>query len=295
MNDRNTMVDSQRMSIPTGYSGFRTDSGNLAQKQPKSFSTAVRNSTNIRVGRKGPVKQTTKMMPIGVPRVPYRTPKENTWQWVDIWNCLYRERIIFVGQQINEELGNQLVGTLLYLDSIDNGKDIYLYINSMGGEIVPTLALHDTMRACKSDVGTVAFGGAMAMAGLLLSCGAKGKRCALPNTKIMLHQPSGTARGQAADIHNEARELLRLRRYLLQVMSKSMDRPVDVIKEDFGRDKYFSAEAAKEYGPVFCDYGVPKESVQGYEYTPTHRRVGCVGENMDWSEIHLDGVMYNML
>jgi ATP-dependent Clp protease protease subunit len=116
------------------------------------------------------------MMPIGVPRVPYKTPNENSWQWVDIWNCLYRERIVWIGQTIDEELGNQLVATMLYLDSVDkSGKDIYLYINTEGGDIVPTMAILDTMKHIKSDVGCVAFGSARAMGGMLLACGTKGK------------------------------------------------------------------------------------------------------------------------
>jgi ATP-dependent Clp protease protease subunit len=106
------------------------------------------------------------MMPNGVPRVPYKTPNENSWQWVDIWNCLYRERIVWIGQQIDDELGNQLVATMLYLDTTDkSGKDIYLYINSEGGEVVPTMAILDTMKHIKSDVGCVGFGSARAMGG----------------------------------------------------------------------------------------------------------------------------------
>jgi ATP-dependent Clp protease protease subunit len=203
-----------------------------------------------RVAGAAPVRKTVTMMPIGVPRVPYKTPGENSWQWVDIWNCLYRERIIFIGQQIDEELGNQLVGTMLYLDSIDGQKDMYLYVNSMGGDVVPALAITDTMRYIRSDVGTVAFGGAMAMAGLILANGEKGKRAALPNTKLMLHMPSGAARGQAADIYNEARELLRLREHLVGVMGKAMDKDRTTIKKDFDRDRYFSPESATQYGVI---------------------------------------------
>jgi hypothetical protein len=120
----------------------------------------------------GARRQVTRMMPIGVPRVPYRTPREGGWQWVDIWNCLYRERIIFLSKAVDEELGNQLVATMLYLDS-ENRKDINLYMNCSGGDVVPCLALHDTMRHVKSDVGTVGFGGVMGMSGFLLAVGAK--------------------------------------------------------------------------------------------------------------------------
>ena len=154
-------------------------------------------------------------MPIGVPRVPFRTPKEGLWTWVDIWNCLYRERIIFVGQGLTDEFANQLVSTMLFLDS-ENQKDITLYVNCPGGDVVPTLSIHDAMRHLGSDVGTIAFGGAYAMGGFLLASGTKGKRMALPNTLIMLHSPSGTARGQASDIMNESKELIRVRAYLAE-------------------------------------------------------------------------------
>jgi len=218
---------------------------------PLTLKQAVRKTT-LRAGKgtSGPVRDRVTMMPIGVPKVPYRTPGENSWQWVDIWNCLYRERIIFLGQHIDEEMGNQLVGTMLYLDSIDGSKDMYLYINSMGGDVVPTLAIYDTMTFCKSDVGTVGFGGAMAMGGFLLATGAKGKRAVLPNTKIMIHQPSGAARGQAADIYNEAKELLRLRTYLSTVLAKAVDKPVERVKKEFQRDYYFSPKEAVDYGVI---------------------------------------------
>lgn len=123
-------------------------------------------------GSSGARRQVTRMMPIGVPRVPYRTPREGGWQWVDIWNCLYRERIIFLSKAVDDELGNQLVATMLYLDS-ENRKDINIYMNCSGGEVVPCMALHDTMRHIKSDVGTVGFGGVMGMSGFLLAVGAK--------------------------------------------------------------------------------------------------------------------------
>ena len=120
----------------------------------------------------------TTMMPIGVPRVPYKTPGENMWQWVDIWNCLYRERLIWIGQNIDDELGNQLVATMLFLDNLDSTKPMYLYINTEGGQVVPTMAIMDTMNHAKSKVGTVAFGSARAMGGLLLTNGEKGMRAA---------------------------------------------------------------------------------------------------------------------
>ena len=168
---------------------------------------------------------------------------------MDIWNCLYRERIIFVGAAINEELGNQLVGTMLFLDSV-NKKDVNLYINSLGGDLVPTLAIHDTIQHMKSDVGTVGFGGCQAMAGFLLASGQKGKRYALPNTHIMLHQPSGAARGQASDMNNEARELLRLRKYLASQLGRATGKGTEQTLRDLSRDLYLTPDEAVEYGVI---------------------------------------------
>ena len=191
------------------------------------------------------------MMPIGVPRVPYKTPNENSWQWVDIWNCLYRERIVWIGQTIDEELGNQLVATMLYLDSVDkSGKDIYLYINTEGGDIVPTMAILDTMKHIKSDVGCVAFGSARAMGGMLLACGTKGKRAALPNTCVMLHHPAGAARGQASDINNEGRELLKIRAKINQMVADATGKSVEQVHNDIRRDFHLTAEKALDYGVV---------------------------------------------
>ena len=191
------------------------------------------------------------MMPIGVPRVPYKTPNENSWQWVDIWNCLYRERIIWVGQVIDEELGNQLVATMLYLDSVDkSGKDIYLYINTEGGDIVPTMAILDTMKHINSDVGCVGFGSARAMGGMLLACGTKGKRAALPNTCIMLHHPAGAARGQASDIANEGRELLKIRTKINNMVAEATGKSPEQVHENIRRDFHLTAEKALDYGII---------------------------------------------
>lgn len=195
-------------------------------------------------------RATKTMMPIGVPRVPYKTPNESSWQWVDIWNCLYRERIIWIGQTIDEELGNQLVATMLFLDSVDRNKPMYLYINSEGGQIVPTMAIMDTMKHLKAEVGTVGFGSARAMGGLLLASGKKGKRAALPNTCIMLHHPSGVARGSASDVQNEGKELMRIRSQINKKISDITGRPVDVVSEEIRRDKHFTPEQALEYGII---------------------------------------------
>lgn len=189
-------------------------------------------------------------MPVAVPRVPYRTPQEGNWQWVDLWNCLYRERILFVGQGVTEELGNQLVGTLLYLDSVSQ-KDLQMYINTCeGGSLVPSLALYDTMRHLKSDIVTVGFGGVMGMAAFLMCSGTKGKRLSLAHTRIMMHLPSGAARGSSTDMWNETRELLRIRGYMLKCLEQQTGKTKEKLLEDFSRNTYFTPETAVEYGLI---------------------------------------------
>jgi len=236
-------VNGNRLAGALRRGDGRTRCETFAERAWKSMKTSSR-------GGRGGERRTKTMMPIGVPRVPYKTPNENMWQWVDIWNCLYRERIIWIGQTIDEELGNQLVATMLFLDSVDRGKPMYLYINSEGGNIVPTMAIMDTMKYLNSEVGTVGFGSARAMGGLLLASGAKGKRAALPNTCIMLHHPSGVARGSASDIHNEGKELMRIRKQINEKVSAITGRSMEQVSEEIRRDKHFTPEEALDYGII---------------------------------------------
>jgi ATP-dependent Clp protease protease subunit len=189
-------------------------------------------------------------MPIGVPKVPYRMPGEQYTQWVDIYNRLYRERIIFLGRDVDDEIANQIIAVMLYLDSEDPGKDIYLYINSPGGMVTSGMAIYDTMQHIKSDVVTICVGLAASMGSFLLTAGAKGKRMALPHSRIMIHQPSGGARGQATDIEIEAREILRIRQHLNQIYADSTGQPLSKIEKDMDRDFFMSAAEAKEYGLI---------------------------------------------
>lgn len=189
-------------------------------------------------------------MPIGVPKVPYRMPGEQYTQWVDIYNRLYRERIIFLGRDVDDEIANQIIAVMLYLDSEDPGKDIYLYINSPGGMVTSGMAIYDTMQHIKSDVVTICVGLAASMGSFLLTAGAKGKRMALPHSRIMIHQPSGGARGQATDIEIEAREILRIRQHLNQIYADSTGQPLAKIEKDMDRDFFLSAQEAKEYGLI---------------------------------------------
>ncbi len=189
-------------------------------------------------------------MPIGVPKVPYRMPGDSYTQWIDIYNRLYRERIIFLGKDIDDEIANQIIAVMLYLDSEDSGKDIYLYINSPGGMVTSGMAIYDTMQHIKSDVVTICVGLAASMGSFLLAAGTKGKRLALPHSRIMIHQPSGGTRGQATDIEIEAREILRIRRQLNDIYVKNTGQTLQKIEKDMDRDFFMSAEEAKEYGLI---------------------------------------------
>ena len=191
-------------------------------------------------------------MPIGTPKVPYQMPGQQYSDWINIYDRLYRERIIFLGEGVNDFLANQIIAIMLYLDSEDPGKPIYLYINSPGGSVTAGLAIYDTMRHIKSEVVTICVGLAASMGAFLLCGGAKGKRLALPNSRIMIHQPSGGMQGrnQATDIDIEAREILRIRDQLNQIMADNSGQPIEKIKKDTDRDYFMSAYEAKEYGLI---------------------------------------------
>ena len=189
-------------------------------------------------------------MPIGVPKVPYKMPGGYDTQWINIYDRLYRERIIFLGRDVDDEIANQIIAVMLYLDSEDSGKDIILYINSPGGSVSAGMAIFDTMQHIKSDVVTICVGLAASMGSFLLAAGAKGKRLALPHSRIMIHQPSGGTRGQATDIQIEAKEILRLRHQLNGIYAKNTGKPIEKIEKDMDRDYFMSAEEAKEYGLI---------------------------------------------
>lgn len=191
-------------------------------------------------------------MPIGVPKVPYRLPGQPYSDWIDIYNRLYRERIIFLGRGINDGLANQIIAVMLYLDSEDPGKPIYLYINSPGGSVTAGMAIYDTMQHIKSEVVTICVGLAASMGAFLLTAGTKGKRLALPHSRIMIHQPLGGIQGrrQASDIEIEAREILRIKNQLNGIMAQRTGQTVEKIEKDTDRDYFMSAEEAVEYGLI---------------------------------------------
>lgn len=189
-------------------------------------------------------------MPIGVPKVPYRMPGEQYTQWVDIYNRLYRDRIVFLPRDVDDEIANQIVAVMLYLDSEEPGKDIFLYINSPGGMVTSGLMIYDTMQHIKSDVVTICVGLAASMGSFLLAGGTKGKRLALPHSRIMIHQPSGGTRGQASDIEIEAREIIRIRHQLNSIYAHNTGQTLEKIEKDMDRDFFMSAQEAKEYGLI---------------------------------------------
>jgi ATP-dependent Clp protease protease subunit len=190
-------------------------------------------------------------MPIGVPRVPYRMPGSQYTDWISIYDRLYRERIIFLGQEVDDEIANRIVAVMLYLDSEEPGKDIRLYINSPGGSVTAGLAIYDTMQHIKSDVSTICVGLAASMGSFLLMAGTPGKRYALPHSRIMMHQPSmGGTRGQASDIEIEAKEILRIKDMLNREYATRTGQPLEKIERDVDRDFFMSAADAKEYGLI---------------------------------------------
>ncbi len=168
----------------------------------------------------------------------------------DIYSRLLNERIIFIGSAIDDDVANIVVAQLLHLESQDPDKDISLYINSPGGVVYAGLAIYDTMRFIKPDVQTICFGIAMSMGSLLLAGGTRGKRMALPNSRILLHQPSGGFQGQATDIEIHARETLALREHIERIYAEHTGQPQERISEDLERDRFYSAEQAREYGLV---------------------------------------------
>jgi len=172
---------------------------------------------------------------------------ERTW---DIYSRLLVDRIIFLGTQVDDTVSNIIIAQLLFLQMSDAKKDIHLYINSPGGSVTAGLAIYDTMQFLTCDVNTYCIGQAASMGAVLLAAGTKGKRYALPNARILIHQPWGGVQGQASDISIQAREILRLKDRLNEILGKDCGRKVDELARDTDRDRFMSADEAKEYGLV---------------------------------------------
>jgi ATP-dependent Clp protease, protease subunit len=168
----------------------------------------------------------------------------------DIYSRLLKERIIFLGGVVTSELANTIIAQLLFLDSQDDKKDIFLYINSPGGSVSAGMAIYDTMNYIKPDVSTIAVGIAASMGAFLLSSGAKGKRLALPNSEIMIHQVMGGAEGQATDIEIHAKNILKTKDKLNKLLAKNTGQPVSKVEKDSDRDFFMSADEAKKYGLI---------------------------------------------
>jgi ATP-dependent Clp protease, protease subunit len=200
----------------------------------------------------------------GILRVPYNLPGSRYWQWVSVYTRMSQERILFINQPLSDGVANSVVSALLYLESDDNTKPIYLYINSLGDPVMAGradssvgmvsiragLAIYDTLAYIKSEVVTICMGTAYGMAAVLLSAGTKGKRAALPHTSIALTHPQTLTRGQATDIEIEAEEVLEKRKLIQQILANNTGQSADKIAKDMERMFYLSASQAKEYGLI---------------------------------------------
>jgi len=242
------LVASLLSTFTSAYAPSFVPKKNGLAPMPKGVHALARANNNRR--RSSSNGNTIKMMPIGVPKVAYRVPGSPSADWVDIYNRLYRERIIFLGQEIDDELANQIIGVLLYLDSEDNDKPIYLYINCPGGSVIAGMAIFDCISHIKSEVVTINIGLAASMASFIMAAGSKGKRLALPNSRIMIHQPAGGAQGQAEDIKVEAAQIMRIRDNIVKMYSMMTGQTQEQIAIDLDRDNFMSAQQAKEYGLV---------------------------------------------
>ena len=191
--------------------------------------------------------------------IPYVIEKTSSGERsYDIYSRLLQDRIIFLSNEVNDDIASLIVSQLLFLESQDPGKDISLYINSPGGSVSAGFAIYDTMNYIKCDVATYCMGLAASMGAFLLGGGAKGKRYAMPNAEIMIHQPSGGAKGQETEIRIVAEQILKTRERLNQILAENTGKPLDIIAADTERDNYMTAEEAKAYGLV--DHVITKRS-----------------------------------
>jgi ATP-dependent Clp protease protease subunit len=189
-------------------------------------------------------------MPIGVPRVPHRLPGESVSQWLDIYNKLYRERTLFLGEEIDDELANQLVGIMLFLNTENSTKRLFLYINSLGGSVLGGFAIYDAIHHIIAPTTTICYGIAASMASFILNGGEKGNRIALPHSRTMIHQPRCGLMGQAAEVQYEFEEANRLHGKIIEIYAKQTGQTRETIGEDLDRDFFMTANETKEYGLV---------------------------------------------
>nr|YP_010330952.1 clp protease proteolytic subunit [Forsskaolea angustifolia]YP_010331035.1 clp protease proteolytic subunit [Didymodoxa caffra]UNY34257.1 clp protease proteolytic subunit [Forsskaolea angustifolia]UNY34340.1 clp protease proteolytic subunit [Didymodoxa caffra]UNY34421.1 clp protease proteolytic subunit [Didymodoxa caffra]UNY34502.1 clp protease proteolytic subunit [Didymodoxa caffra] len=190
-------------------------------------------------------------MPIGVPQVPFRNPGDEDAAWVDVLNRLYRERLLFLGQEVDDEISNQLIGLMIYLSIEDDTPDLYLFINSPGGWVIPGLGIYDTMQFVQPDVQTICMGLAASMGSFILVGGEITKRLAFPHARVMIHQPSTSFyEARTGEFILETEELLKLRETLTKVYVQRTGKPLWVVSEDMERDVFMSATEAQAHGLV---------------------------------------------
>nr|YP_010620487.1 clp protease proteolytic subunit [Kirganelia reticulata]WAX37548.1 clp protease proteolytic subunit [Kirganelia reticulata] len=190
-------------------------------------------------------------MPIGVPKVPFRNPGEDDSFWIDVYNRLYRERLLFLGQDVDSDISNQLIALMVYLSIESETKDLYLFINSPGGWVIPGIAIYDTMQFVRPDVETVCMGLAASMGSFILVGGKITKRLAFPHAWVMIHQPiAGFYEAQIGEFVLEAEELLKLREIITRVYAQRTGKPLWVVSEDMERDVFMSATEAQAHGIV---------------------------------------------
>nr|WFG51624.1 ATP-dependent Clp protease proteolytic subunit [Astragalus sp. Ge130187] len=190
-------------------------------------------------------------MPVGVPKVPYLIPGDEDASWIDLYNRLFQERLLFLGQEIKSEISNQLAGLMIYLSIEDKTKDLYLFINSPGGDVISGMAMFDAMHLVQAEVQTVCVGLAASMASLLLVGGEITKRLAFPHARVMIHQPASSfLEGQTGECMLEANELLQMRESFTQIYAQRTGKPSWQVAKDMERDFFMSAEEAQAYGIV---------------------------------------------
>lgn len=189
-------------------------------------------------------------MPLGVPKVPFQYSTEHPGEWVDLYNRLYRDRVLFLCQDLGNELSNQLIGIMLYLNAEDSDEGLVMYINSPGGSVTCGVGVYDAMNYVDAEVTTICVGTASSMASFVLSGGSMGQRISLPHARIMIHQPGGGSQGQTSIVLSDADEMVRLRKEVVSIYADRTGQTREQISDDMNRDQYMSAHEAKTYGLV---------------------------------------------
>lgn len=217
-----------------------------------TFNSLVEDQVNLHLSQgTDPFASTSAQEPMGLGMVPIVIEQSGRGERAyDIYSRLLRERVVFLVGPVNDATANLALAQMLYLESENPDKDIHFYINSPGGVVSAGLGIYDTMQFIKPDVSTLCIGMAASMGAFLLAAGTKGKRYALPNSRVMIHQPLGGAQGQATDIEIQAREILRLKAVLNEILAERTGQPLEVIERDTDRDKFLSAEEALKYGLI---------------------------------------------